>query len=116
MVAFIFIKAGLAAFMLIGGVIKVLHVPFQVEHWRHYEYPLWFLSVTGFLEIAGALGMIGGIWNVHLAVGSGLLFSLLMTGAIHAHLFRARQPFFTAIPAAVCLICALSIIIFELYF
>lgn len=30
--------------MLTGGVIKVLHVPFQVEHWRHYEYPLWFLS------------------------------------------------------------------------
>jgi len=37
MVAFIFVKAGLAAFMLIGGVIKAMHVPFQVEHWRHYQ-------------------------------------------------------------------------------
>ncbi|MET3698853.1 hypothetical protein SAMN05877753_11088 [Bacillus oleivorans] len=36
----IFMKVSLAAFMLIGGVIKVLRVPFQVEHWLHYRYPL----------------------------------------------------------------------------
>ncbi|PNB45780.1 DoxX family protein, partial [Pseudomonas sp. GW456-E7] len=44
-------KVSLAAFMLAGGIIKVLRVPFQVEHWRHYQYPLWFLTVTGILEI-----------------------------------------------------------------
>ncbi|MCY7856680.1 DoxX family protein [Bacillus sonorensis] len=103
------LKAILAAFMLAGGIIKILRVPFQVEHWRHYQYPLWFLSVTGFLEIAGALMMAGGMWSRYFAVGAGMLFAILMIGAIHAHLFRARQSVFTAMPAMICL--AVSVII-----
>ncbi|MFN2745490.1 MULTISPECIES: DoxX family protein [Bacillus] len=110
----LFLKIGLAAFMLTGGVIKVLHVPFQVEHWRHYQYPLWFLSMTGGLEIVGALGMAWGVWNPYSALSSGVLFSILMIGAIHAHIFRARQSFLMAIPAAVCFICSLAIVIMEL--
>lgn len=90
----IFMKVSLAAFMLAGGVIKVLHVPFQVEHWRHYDYPLWFLSVTGCLEIVGALGMTAGIWNRYFAVGSGVLFCILMIGAIHAHMFERPITFY----------------------
>lgn len=63
-------KVSLAAFMLVGGIIKVFRVPFQVEHWRHYQYPLWFLTVTGILEIAGALAMTAGIWNRYAAFGA----------------------------------------------
>ncbi|KKB74795.1 hypothetical protein TH62_05190 [Bacillus sp. TH008] len=107
-------KACLAAFMFTGGVIKILHVPFQVEHWRHYQYPLWFLTVTGCLEIAGALIMAWGIWNPNLAVAAGILFFLLMMGAIHAHIFRARQSVFTAIPAAICSIASVIIVLLEL--
>ncbi|WP_307891905.1 DoxX family protein [Bacillus swezeyi] len=110
----IFMKVSLAAFMLAGGVIKVLHVPFQVEHWRHYDYPLWFLSVTGCLEIVGALGMTAGIWNRYFAVGSGVLFCILMIGAIHAHMFRAGQSLFMAVPAAFCFICSIAITMWEL--
>lgn len=78
-------KVSLAAFMLVGGIIKVFRVPFQVEHWRHYQYPLWFLTVTGILEIAGALAMTAGIWNRYAAFGAGVLFVVLMAGAVHAH-------------------------------
>ncbi|WP_189032608.1 DoxX family protein [Paenibacillus albidus] len=109
----IVMKISLAVFMLIGGFIKIMRVPFQVEHWQHYQYPLWFLSVTGFLEIVGALGMIGGIWNRYFAVGSGVLFFILMIGAIHTHIFRAHQSVTMIIPASICLIVSIIIIIWE---
>ncbi|OXS60031.1 hypothetical protein B1A99_09975 [Cohnella sp. CIP 111063] len=107
-------KMGLAIFMLIGGGIKVFRVPFQVEHWHQYQYPLWFLTVTGILEIAGALGMIAGGWNRYLALAAGALFSVLMVGAIHAHLFRAGQSLMTTIPAVICLVVSLIILVREL--
>ncbi|MED4517621.1 DoxX family protein [Bacillus subtilis] len=106
----IIMKVSLAVFMLAGGIIKVSRVPFQVEHWRHYQYPLWFLTVTGILEIAGALAMTAGIWNQYVAIGAGVLFVVLMAGAIHAHMFRARQSVIMAIPAMICLIVSIMII------
>ncbi|MBL4967414.1 MULTISPECIES: DoxX family protein [Bacillus] len=106
-------KASLAAFMLAGGIIKVFRVPFQVKHWRHYQYPLWFLTVTGILEIAGAFAMTAGIWNRYAAFGAGVLFVVLMAGAVHAHIVRARQSVLMTIPAIICLIVSIIIIIWE---
>ncbi|WP_147635544.1 DoxX family protein [Risungbinella massiliensis] len=100
----------LSLFILVGGFIKVLHIPFQVEHWQHYQYPMWFMSVIGFIEIIGAIAMIGGIWNRYLTIGSGVLLIILMLGAIHAHIFRADQPIVTIIPAAICLILSIVLI------
>lgn len=101
----------LAVFILSGGIIKLLRVPFQVEHWKHYRYPLWFMSVTGFLELMGGLTMIAGIWNRTLAIGSGLLFVILLLGAVHAHIFRAKQAIAMAAPATICLILSIIVII-----
>lgn len=106
----IIMQAVLSLFLLSGGIIKLARVPFQVEHWSHYHYPLWFMSVVGILEIVGALALIGGIWNRYLAIGSGVLFVVLMAGAIHAHLFRAEQPIVTILPAAICLILSVVVI------
>ncbi|WP_078410691.1 DoxX family protein [Priestia abyssalis] len=101
----------LAVFILVGGLIKLFRIPFQVEHWRHYQYPLWFMSVIGLIEVIGAIGMIGGIWNQYLVLGSGVLFIILMMGAIHAHIFRAQQPIVMIIPAIICLILSIIVMI-----
>ncbi|WHY58609.1 DoxX family protein [Peribacillus simplex] len=106
----------LAVCILVGGFIKLLRIPFQVEHWQHYQYPLWFMSVIGFIELIGAIGMIGGIWNRYLAVGSGVLFVLIMIGALHAHIFRAHQSIVMIIPAMICLILSIMVIIKNLKF
>ncbi|UYY99351.1 DoxX family protein [Peribacillus frigoritolerans] len=106
----------LAVFILVGGFIKLLRISFQVEHWQHYQYPLWFMSVIGFIELIGAIGMIGGIWNRYLAVGSGVLFVLIMIGALHAHIFRAHQSIVMIIPAMICLILSIIVIIKNLTF
>lgn len=99
--------------MLIGGGIKVFRVPFQVEHWLNYQYPLWFLTMTGLLEIIGAVGLAVGIWNRHAAIVSSILFIILMVGAIHAHIFRANQSLSMTIPALICLIISILIIISD---
>ncbi|MFB0843463.1 DoxX family protein [Paenibacillus oleatilyticus] len=104
----------LAVFIFTGGIIKLLRVPFQVEHWQHYQYPLWFMSVTGFLELIGGIMLIAGIRNRRLAVGAGVLLVILLLGAIHAHIFRANQPVATTIPALVCLILSIIVIIRNL--
>ncbi|HWO96838.1 MAG TPA: DoxX family protein [Bacillus sp. (in: firmicutes)] len=110
----IIIQVILAVFILVGGFIKLFRIPFQVEHWQHYKYPLWFMSVIGLIEVIGAIGMIGGIWNQYLAFGSGVLFVILMIGAIHAHIFRAHQPIVMIIPATICLILSMVVIIWSL--
>nr|WP_263326938.1 DoxX family protein [Neobacillus sp. Marseille-Q6967] len=106
----------LALFILVGGFIKLLRMPFQVEHWRHYQYPLWFMSVIGLIEIIGAIGMISGIWISYLTVGSSVLFVLLMLGAIHSHIFRAHQSIVMIIPATICLILSIVLIIKNITF
>ncbi|ASJ55436.1 MULTISPECIES: DoxX family protein [Brevibacillus] len=108
------IQVILAVFILTGGVIKLLRIPFQVEHWQHYQYPLWFMSVIGFLELIGGIAMILGAWNRYLAAGAGVLFVILMLGAIHAHIFRANQSVVTIIPALVCFILSIIVIIRNL--
>lgn len=104
----------LAIFIFAGGIIKLLRVPFQVEHWQHYQYPLWFMSVTGVLELNGGIAMLVGLKNRYWTVGAGVLLIFLLLGAIHAHLVRANQPFATAIPALICLILSVVLIVRNL--
>lgn len=108
----IFFQIILATFILIGGFIKIFRVPFQVEHWQNYRYPLWFMSIIGLIELIGSIGMISGIWNEYLVLGSGTLFIFLMIGAIHAHMFRAHQSIVTIIPATICLVLS-TLLIFS---
>ncbi|WP_407653440.1 DoxX family protein [Brevibacillus ruminantium] len=93
-----------------GGLIKIARVPFQVEHWSHYQYPLLFMTVVGLLELIGAVALAGGFWNKSLAVAAGVLFIPLMLGAIHAHLFRARQPIMTILPSLLTLLFSVLVI------
>lgn len=85
----IIMKVSLAVFMLAGGMIKVSRVPFQFqfEHWRHYQYSFWFLTVTGILEVVGALAMTA--WNRYAALGAGVLFAVLMAEAISCAYFSS---------------------------
>ncbi len=57
----IVLQVVLAIFIVVGGFIKIFRISFQVEHWRQYQYSLWFMSIIGFIEIIGAIGIIGSI-------------------------------------------------------
>ncbi|MDR6226772.1 DoxX family protein [Desmospora profundinema] len=49
----------LAIFMMLGGLIKLFRVPFQVEHWQQYQYPMWSMTVVGLVELIIAAGFVG---------------------------------------------------------
>ncbi|KZD27309.1 MULTISPECIES: DoxX family protein [Bacillus] len=110
----IVLQVVLAIFIVVGGFIKIFRISFQVEHWQQYQYSLWFMSIIGFVEIIGAIGIIGGIWNQYLALGANTLLAILMVGAIHAHIFRAKQSILMIIPALLCFMLSTSIIIWNL--
>jgi len=81
----------------------------MVRHWNDYRYPLWFMNVTASLELIGALGMITALWIPEILKYAAFLFTVLMLGAIHAHLFRAKHKPIMAINALFMLL--LSVIL-----
>ncbi|WP_328591359.1 DoxX family protein [Brevibacillus migulae] len=75
----------------------------MLQHWREYRYPIWFMYVTASLELMGAVGLLLAFWMPILLNISALLLAVLMVGAIHAHLFRARHKPVMAINALLML-------------
>ncbi|GIO05642.1 hypothetical protein J31TS6_16700 [Brevibacillus reuszeri] len=71
----------------------------MVQHWNEYRYPFWFMDVIASLELLGAIGMLAAFWAPALMKYVAVLFIVLMLGAIHAHLFRARHKPIMAINA-----------------
>nr|WP_238188495.1 DoxX family protein [Paenibacillus sp. L3-i20] len=109
--AMIVIQSVLALFIGLGGIIKIIRVPFQVEHWSHYSYPLWFLTVVGVLELLSAIGLVAGFWNRTFAIGASLVIIFLMLGAMYTHLFKANHSFDMLIPSLICLIFSVIVIV-----
>lgn len=102
----------LALFIGIGGIIKVLRIDFQVKHWQEYQYPMWFLTVTGVMEIVAAIAIFTGLWNHLLAIIGSVIVIVFMLGAIYTHIIKVQQPLSTVIPSAICLIVSIYLIIF----
>ncbi|MGM7719190.1 DoxX family protein [Metabacillus sp. Hm71] len=100
----------LMVFIGLGGVIKIIKPTFQIEHWSLYQYPMWFMTVTGIMEIMASLALILGYWNRYYALIGCSIIIVLMLGAIYTHIIRVRQALAMAIPSTLCLL--LAIIIF----
>jgi putative oxidoreductase len=74
-------------------------VPFEVEGFVRFGYPLWFMDVVGALQLLGAVLL----WTPGcVALGAGLL-AVLMAGAVGSHLL-AGDPVLMPLPALVLLI------------
>ncbi|MBF6296026.1 DoxX family protein [Nocardia amamiensis] len=84
-VASIVLALLLAVFFLLLGVSKVLAVGPMRERAAHAGFSVSAYRGIGALELAAALGLLGGIvwWPVGAAAGAGLV--LLMAGAVVVH-------------------------------
>ncbi|WP_139492461.1 DoxX family protein [Brevibacillus dissolubilis] len=85
------IQVVLVIMFAISVAMKFLRTKNMVQHWNEYRYPFWFMYVIATLEGIGALGMLGGFVYPQLLNYAAALLAVLMAGAIHAHLFRARH-------------------------
>jgi len=82
-----------------SAILKFTRSKSMVQHWNEYRYPTRFLDVIASLELLGAIGMLVAFWAPALMKYVAVLFVVLMLGAIHAHLFRARHKPIMAINA-----------------
>lgn len=95
---------------LAAGFSKVTRSKQMVENFQnHYHYPLWFMVLTGVLEIVAVLGLIAGVWVPVLATLGAALLVCIMLGAVLTH-FRMKDTISGIAPAAVLLILAVVLL------
>jgi len=105
------VSALFAAMLLASGAGKLARQPRQVETMKHVGFPvdkMWLLALA---EIAGAAGLIVGLfwWPIGVAAGIGVV--LYFAGAVGSHR-RVRDPFFN--PALLMLAVAVVVLVLRL--
>ncbi|GHO46188.1 DoxX family protein [Ktedonospora formicarum] len=77
----------LALAFLGSGATKLTRQKQMVDNFENrYHYPLWFMTITGVIEVIAALALIAGIWAPVLATLGVLLVICTMIGAIATHI------------------------------
>ena len=90
-----------AAFLGAGGQ-KLAGTDQMIEDFDRYGYPQWFRVVTGTVEVAGAVGMLAGLFRPAVTPLAGLLLSATMAGALATHV-RLKDPAKNMVPPSVLL-------------
>ena len=110
MVIVTIVVGGLIALAFAGaGASKLAGLPTMRESAQRFGIPLAAYRIIGALEIAGAAGIIVGLWRVAIGdvtfvvVATSCLF-LLMVGAVATHIRAADPPGPWAPPAALAII------------
>lgn len=80
------VLAVLTVVFLLNGTMKIANVEMQVTSFTHWGYPLWFMYVTGFIEIVCAVLLWPHRTRLFAAVGLGCV----MLGAIATHILHAE--------------------------
>lgn len=92
----IVLRGLLTVVFLVAAGMKFTAVPFEVEGFARFGYPLWFMYAVGAAQLLGAVLL----WTRrHVAYGA-LLLAVVMIGAVGSHL-RAGDPLLMPVPAAV---------------
>ncbi|WP_211748776.1 DoxX family protein [Paenibacillus sp. Marseille-Q4541] len=89
-----------------SGISKITGAKMQVETFSHLGLPQWFRFATGFIALAGVIGLIIGFWNEAILTIAALWLACIMLGAVLFHI-RSKDPINKMIPAAVLMILAL---------
>ncbi len=91
-IAGVVLSSLLAGLFLILGASKLVGARVQVENFKLFRLPQWFRLVTGATEVAGAVGLLIGIWVDEAAIVAGVWLGMEMLGASAVHVFRERKP------------------------
>jgi putative oxidoreductase len=76
----------LAIAFLVASFVKITAQPVMVQGFTAFGFPVWFLYVTGFIELAGAILVLLPLFA---GIGAALL-SCVMVGAIFTHLTHGQ--------------------------
>ncbi|WP_292414092.1 MULTISPECIES: DoxX family protein [unclassified Methylophaga] len=76
----------LAAIFFLSGAAKLAGLAFEIQAFERWGYPLWFMYLTGFIEVSGAVVLL--IKPVRALAAAGL--SLFMIGPVVTHVLHAE--------------------------
>lgn len=76
----------LAIIFLLSGGAKLAGLAFEVEAFSRWGFPIWFMYLTGILEVTGGAGL---LWPRFSALAAACL-ACLMLGAIMTHLIHSE--------------------------
>jgi len=93
----------IALIFLASGGAKLIPLAFEVAAFTRWGYPAWFMTLTGVLEVAGAIGVL----IPRLSALASLALAALMIGALGTHLVNTEWPMAIAATLILCL-CAWS--------
>ena len=98
----------LAVLFLSVSLQKIVGHPLQVDIFKNLKLPQWFRVVTGWVELAGVVGLVIGFWLPWVLVIAGLWFGVTMLVGMMAHI-RVKDPFSQSIPAFVLLVISITL-------
>lgn len=76
----------LSLIFLTSGSAKLAGLEFEIMAFERWGYPLWFMYLTGVLEVCGGIGLL-----IHrLSALAGGCLALLMIGAVATHVINAE--------------------------
>lgn len=78
----------LALIFAASGLAKLASLQFEIDAFTRWGYPLWFMTLTGCLETAGAVGLL----IKRLSALASACLALLMLGAIATHVMHQEWP------------------------
>ncbi|MEU9449910.1 DoxX family protein [Streptomyces sp. NPDC048277] len=103
----------LALGFVAAGLPKALVRPSAEAEARHLGYSVLALRVIGLLELAGAAGVVLGLWLRPLGVTAVAALLVLLAGAVRAHL-RVKDALKTIVPAALFGAVALAVLLLHM--
>ncbi|NIK76987.1 putative membrane protein YphA (DoxX/SURF4 family) [Paenibacillus castaneae] len=96
--------------MAFFGGSKIAGAKHQVELFDSIKLSQWFRVITGYVQIAGCIGLIIGYWYPGIAAWTGILIGIMMLIACLTHV-RVKHPIGKMIPALLNLLIAIAVVI-----
>lgn len=79
------------------------------EEFQTYGLPSWSVAVIGFLKLACAAALIGGIWFPVATQPAAIVLAVLMAGAVLMHV-KVKDSAKKSLPASIMLVLSLAIV------
>ena len=98
----------LAIFFLMAGGAKLFNPEAHSENFANWGYPLWFLYMTGIIEVGGAIGLLIPPARFY----STLVLSATMIGAVLTHLMAGE---IGAVPVPSVLLALLILLVWAMH-
>jgi len=112
-IATLVLSALLAIAFIGAGVSKVMKVPAMVTAAETHGFTADGYRNIGLLEVAGAAGLLIGLWWAPLGIAAALGLTLLMAGAVIVHV-RAKDKVAETVPAAVLTLLAAATLVLRI--